>query len=65
MQTCIVLDMRPEIDATEDKQLLQENRQLNDRILADTGLVTRNQFPEIPTPKPTVCAQVLHKLHAA
>ena len=49
----------------EDKQLLQENRQLNDRILAAAELVMRNQFPEIPTPQPTVYAQALHKLHPA
>ena len=49
----------------EDRQLLQENRQLNDRILVAAGLVMRNQFPEMPTPQPTLYAQALHKLRPA
>ena len=48
-----------------DRQLLQENMQQNDRILVAAGLVMRNQFPEIPTPQPTLYAQVLDKLRPA
>ena len=47
-----MLDTGPETDATEDKQLLQENRQLNNRILADTGLVMRISFQRSQLPSP-------------
>ena len=57
MQSHIILDTR-----SEALQLLQETKQLNDRVLAAAGKVLKSQFPELPKLQPTFYAETLHKL---
>ena len=49
----------------EDLQLLQETKQLNDRIITAAGRILKSQFPEIKLFQPTLYAQTLQKLHPA
>ena len=49
----------------EDRLLLQEAKQLNDRVLAAAGKVLQSQFPELPKLQPTFYVETLHKLRLA
>ena len=64
MQSHIILDTRPEL-MPEDLQLLQETKQLNDRIITAAGRILKSQLPEIKFFQPSLYAQTLQKLHPA
>lgn len=49
----------------DDHDILQEGRQLNDKIIAGVGMILESQFPELPHFQLTLYSQAVENLHPA
>ena len=49
----------------DDHDILQEGRQLNDKIIAAVGMILESQFPELPHFQLTLYSQAVENLHPA
>ena len=49
----------------KDRAVLQEGKQLDDKIMAGVGMILESQFPELPPFQPTLYTQALENLHPA
>ena len=49
----------------DDRAILQEGGQLNDKIIAGVGMILESQFPELPQFQLTLYTQAIENLHPA